>query len=983
MNNTTLSLRALFALAALFFLVEKQAVAQSDIAAFHRCGQTFITWTENPMAQQYRIYRAAQSISATSLGQAQKIATLGQGSGRHITEEWRNNGFYNTVQTRFVIEDLGAELPVGTGLCVWTTQPGEGGAAYYAITRVQDGVEILDIQSGVNSLADPLAEAVAEPCPVKVWQSADGLSAVFTQFVDIKYWNITYEGFAYNYAVMKPQGYNPDFIYPLCFDLHCWGCRYNPTLSGGAPFGLPVILVYPDDPGKTWWFGFSKAHQYRDQWPDANWGLPTEPAVTGPIVNYTEQRVLKIVDDLQLVGGYSFDPNKIYFWGNSMGGTGVLTLGSRYPDIVAAGYCSLPVTNFEVSHWQYDCAVMWGPTWLDLPVEIGGEHADHLFKYTGQSVWDWQNTQKQMRDRMADEMAYLCTAHGDEDIYVEWWNQGQPWYEQMQDSMRRGGSGWTQHMAGHDWMQWRGTGLNWGWLPNTGDQWKWVKNESFPAFSRFSGNSWTNHNINLQWASPANGSFPGTVTDTKNEWSILLELADHPQFASTFNKPLDSAWVDVTPRRLQNFKVETGKNYHWKWSDEATGAILAEGDFQPDGFGLLTVPQVLVKNSVRRLRIAPSGNPPMPCDAPAGFTAVGLSDSTANLSWDETPGAIGYLVSITNSIGGSTASIFTQTQPLLLNNLPPCVDFTATVQVVCSDGETSQPSATASFSTSCTPPPPCEATSSLSMNVLNDSTAALSWAAVAGAQGYLISYSKTGSADTTFLFTAENFLTVEGLEICADYSFSVLTACPNNSVSTDAFTVPISTGCPPQPCEKTTGIVFTDSTANALSLNWTAVAGASSFHVEHRKLGSTDWNLTATNLPALTVSGLDSCTEYEVRVRALCGLNAVGDWSDAFVAKTTNCTSATDEPAMTEAVEIYPNPSNGFVRITVKNNNFGNDAQLFVHDFLGKSCAEVLVRFDSQISVSLELGELPTGVYQLMLKDEAERLFSKKLVVIR
>lgn len=1031
------------------------------------------------MAQQYRIYRHTEVINAGNLSQAQHIVTLGQGSGRHITEEWRNNGFYNTVQTRFVINDLGTELPIGTGLAVWTTQPGEAGGAFYAITRVQDGQEILDLQPGVNTLQNAVSEAVAEPCPVKVWQSADGLSAVFTQFVDIKNWNITYEGFAYNYAVMKPAGYDPAVSYPLCFDLHCWGCRYNPTLAGGSPFGLPVILVYPDDAGKTWWFGFSKTHQYRAQWPDSNWFLPTDPAMSGPIVNYTEQRVLKIIDDLEQVGGYNYDKNKVYFWGNSMGGTGVLTLASRYPEIIAAGYGSLPVTNFEVSHWNYDCAIMWGPTWLDLPVEIGGKHAAHLQKYANQSVWDWQNTQKQMRDRQADEMAFICTAHGDADNYVEWWNQGEPWYTQMQDSMRRGGSGWTQNMGGHDWMGFKGTNLNWGWLPNTGDQWKFKKNESFPAFTRFSGNSWTNHNLNIQYAAPSNGSFPGTITDTQEEWSILLKLADHPGFASTFNKILDSAWVDVTPRRLQNFVVESGKNYRWIWSDEATGAVLSEGIFAPDGFKLLTVPQVLVKNTPRRLRIVHDGILPPICAAPTDFSATGMTDTTALLSWTEVPGAVGYLISVVFPGGQGTVNVFAESHPILMQYLIPCSDFTGSIQAICDGSVISPASATISFSTTCTPPPPCASPTGLSVSNQTDTTAQISWSPVSGAQGYLVSFVKTGFPDTAFVFETNFSTTITGLLPCTNYQVAVQTFCANNELSAASFSIPLMTncppqpcdaptglaavmvddstaqfswqsagggtnlgflvayqivgstdtaqffsgnnstlvsnlapctvyqfsvqnicapgsvsaassspvfttpGCPPQPCEKVSGLAVSDSSKTTVELIWTAVPGAINYFVQHRKLGSTDWiaGVSVQNLTA--ISGLDSCTFYEARVLANCGPTSSGPFSDLINFKTTNCTSKTVDFDQSKEAVVFPNPTNNVVNICVNHSFFSIKSIARLYDFTGKKWMENVVEISDKNCVKMDLVELPTGFYQLILMNEKGGFVSKKIVVVR
>jgi predicted peptidase len=880
----------------LAFFIYTTLQAQTNIQAFHRCGQTFVTWTESPMAQTYRIYRHTQPISLSNLAQAQYLVTLGQGSGRHITEEWRNNGFYTVVQTRFVIQDMGSELADGTGLMPYTTQLGEEGQAYYAVTRVQDGQEILEIQSGINSTQVAVNESVAEPCAVKVWQSQDGLSAVYTQFVDIKNWNITYEGFAYNYAVMKPQGYNPNQQYPMVIDLHCWGCRYNVSTSGGALFGIPVIYVYPDDAGRTWWFGFSKTHQYRPQWPDSNYGIPSQPATSGPIVNYTEQRVWRILDELDQMGGYNYDPNRIYLWGNSMGGSGVVTMASRYPDLIAAGYASIPVTNYQTTHFSNECSVMWGIPALDLPVEIGGKHAQHLTQYSGQSIWDWQNTQLQNQQRMGDEMAYLATAHGDQDIYVEWWTQGEPWYKQMQDSTKRGGSGWTQHNGGHDWMNFKGTNLNWGFLTNQGAQWNFKKNYSFPAFTRFSNNTWSNHNLNIQYACPWNYDFLGQIIDTPQEWSVLLKLADHPSFSSQFNVPLDSAKVDVTPRRLQQFQVTAGASYFWEYKDEITGTKIADGAVTADGFGLITIPNLKLKNQARRLTIKTDGIVVTPtCAAPQNLTAISTQAHDVSLLWSINMDALHQNLRY-RKVGTSSwqsLSLLGNQITTILHNLDSCTMYECQMQAQCVGGILSDFTDILTFSTDCPPPPNCDAPQNLLLVEANESSASLHWTASSDALNHNFQYRKMGSSTWISLALGiGNTTTLVHLDSCSTYECRVQSRCIGSLLSDFTPIFIFHTECPPPPvdCIAPHNLMIAEVTLTTASLTWAANLDAFHQNFQYRKIGEITWqNITLGIENMLLLTNLDTCAHYEVQVQSICVAGLLSDFTP-ILTFATECT---------------------------------------------------------------------------------------------
>ena len=172
----------------------------------------------------------------------------------------------------FIITDLGAPLSDDTGLFVRTVHPDDQGPAYYAVTAVRDGVEDPAIVSGFNATATPVLETLATTRPVEVSEVNDGLGRVYTQFMDYAVWNPTKRGYAYNYAVGLPRGYDRDQAYPIRVQLHAFGDRYHAIPE--TQYNWPAIQVLPDDPrvglpdsksdDPTWWFGFSAVNDYRD-----------------------------------------------------------------------------------------------------------------------------------------------------------------------------------------------------------------------------------------------------------------------------------------------------------------------------------------------------------------------------------------------------------------------------------------------------------------------------------------------------------------------------------------------------------------------------------------------------------------------------------------------------------------------------------------------------------------------------------------------
>lgn len=85
------------------------------------------------------------------------------------------------------------------------------------------------------------------------------------------------------------------------------------------------------------------------------------------------------------------------------------------------------------------------------------------------------------------------------------------------------------------------------------------------------------------------------------------------------------------------------------------------------------------------------------------------------------------------------------------------------------------------------------------------------------------------------------------------------------------------------PCAGTTPTnlsadVVTDVTA---SLSWDAVAGADTYDLRYREIGTASWTTISVAANSTTISGLTQLTDYEVQVRTVCPDNSVSAYSSS------------------------------------------------------------------------------------------------------
>lgn len=611
-------------------------LAASGLQAFHRSGQTFLTWTEDASVagEKYHVYRSTLPITTASLSQAQ-LLTGKWGALDDNTSVHRHAAPDSGVPATFVIQDLGTPLSAEQGLFVFTTPQAQSGTFYYAVTQVTGGTESTSLDPGSNSLLNGIVESTATPQPVLTVSTNAGKGRIYTQYMDYAAWNPTFQGYAYNYSVALPDNYDPSVLWPVKLMPHAYIERFR--MESKAEYGWQSIEVFVDDSGgtaeniQTWWYGFAADHNYQ-----TGGSVPTQ----GVIENFTEQRVLKTLDEV--VANFSADPLRIHSQGHSMGASGSVSLGMRYPDVLAGIYASEPMTDYRSSPlFQSDFTALWGSRESNLPIVNRGTHASHLQKYDGTGVYDWMDHQQQLIARRGEDMAFLMIGHGKADRVIDWATQGQP----IIASLNTARVGFTSEQRGgwdHTWMGY-GQSLDNMFSPAAEglSQWVYPRNRSFLSFTNGTGSgpnvpgsTGTNfYNMQFEWSVPWN-SFHTDMVDTRDRYEVSVRSTTVEQTA------------DITPRKLQVFDVTPGQQVSWQNVNNATGQLLQSGTVTVDADGLVTIPQVrILKDAGNRLTLN-AINPLVPPTMTSPQASTSLQ--TPAFSWSEVRAAASYELWVSN-----------------------------------------------------------------------------------------------------------------------------------------------------------------------------------------------------------------------------------------------------------------------------------------------------------------------------------------------
>jgi len=547
--------------AAAAFAASAAGEQATDLKAFFRDGQTFITWTESGAAK-YHLYRAGRRID--DLKAAERVAVVPPGSAAYALEVKRKvlakAAGKPGYGARYIIRDNpkadpAGMLPAGTGLHVHTAR--EAGEFFYAVTAVgKDGAEDASL-SDANRLAAGVAEKVGPVGAVLVHEAPDvdkkgrtrGVKRVYCHWMDAADWNAEPDGgYAYNFGVGVPAGKKARGV--IMF-LH----GYSGTYGVRGPT-RDLVSITPGDPHQTWFYG------YRD---------PTGKRV----VNYTERRMLMTLDVVVRrlrSEGMTIDTNKVYILGASMGGTGANFLGARYGDVFTACIASLGAVDHNRNG-------KWTPT---AERRLWGKRSENLPTNEGTGVWDHQDLIKWHLANVGAETAFMLDGHGSNDGSIPF-AAVPDYYDALQKAKRPFAAVWGP---------WGHSGIHEPRWPN--HQWwgtfQFNKDESLPAVGWATSNDDPRTkrggqiNTKVEWSARENDFDPKStaddVVDAPDRWACCIRSRAGRQTAS------------ITPRRCRRFKPRPGQKLRWEnlsCADPANPKKVAEGTVTADKHGLVTV----------------------------------------------------------------------------------------------------------------------------------------------------------------------------------------------------------------------------------------------------------------------------------------------------------------------------------------------------------------------------------------------------------
>jgi hypothetical protein len=523
------------------------------LKVFHRAGQTFITFREIGAAPpeeitwgevrgklaesetSYRIYTHDEPITSTNLQRAKRLAEVRPFSGYNLNgrnveyliaqammqpdemgELTRNyNGLIYSWHMdhprmdrypvgRFVIDEHAGPLPPGTGLFV--AHPREPGKRYYAVTSCQAGSENTKDFSTGNSLSKPVAETVGTGEPVC---QGMGLWGPYFDYPGERKVYVQWCGpplaptsMYFNWSVLVP----PDCPERAPVELYFHSGNYS-YAKPGRKLLAHSIQIAPHDFPASGWYGYNDAFG------------TSKPLAAGTVSAHTQRRIVAFLEWAKQK--FAIDPDRII----AVGGDGAAMLAVNYPDIFAY----VVILEFEDKGGVLDseAAEKYAPAW--------GPRSPDIQDDKGRGEWAWADLDKLVLEKRAEDLP-LFVCKGGSWGKVEGWGMGRGrFYSAMHQANQPlyAHWAWGGTLAAPD----KYTGL-WEGLDIT-------RHTPVPAFANSSAD--------------AEGEGKGH-TNTIYRWKDVKDSSDAFEITITGQE----STFDLTPRRLQQFKVRPGEKLKWE-----------------------------------------------------------------------------------------------------------------------------------------------------------------------------------------------------------------------------------------------------------------------------------------------------------------------------------------------------------------------------------------------------------------------------------
>ena len=177
----------------------------------------------------------------------------------------------------------------------------------------------------------------------------------------------------------------------------------------------------------------------------------------------------------------------------------------------------------------------------------------------------------------------------------------------------------------------------------------------------------------------------------------------------------------------------------------------------------------------------------------------------------------------------------------------------------------------------------CPNAFNLKAKSVSDTSADLSWNSFDSITDYTIIFGVNGGLVFDTITTTANTYSVSGLSACTDYIFTVYVNC-DGLISDPSNRVFKTDGC----CEPPAIVNIDSIEATSIHLSWTSVLAAQSYDLSFKAVGGIGWTTINVDSNYYELGGLDSCSDYEVRVATVC-VDSTTDFSQVIAFSTGAC----------------------------------------------------------------------------------------------
>ena len=589
--------------------------AVAGLKAFHRAGQTFLTWAdpadpfddkpvtygqyrdaldklEQERQVRYRVYRHSQPITPANLPQTQFVGEVGPMSqynvhGRSVDEliaqvrrqaiddlnlakKLARDGFgrYNpdmpemaqVAVRRLAIED-GKPLPPKTGLFV--QQAAAAGKAFYAVVAMADGTANCAEVSGVDVVETVGAglPVLQGPAQVTVFFDYPGQRMQYVQWAGPPLANLP--GQYYNWGVFVPRDYAKADRKRLAVYFHDMQQRY---LKPPWPHRRDTVLLSPHDyPFRSFGYGYHEA-------------LGTLRAFDqGQVRPFFARRVDAMLD--WAVANFKADAGSLSCGGAGYwSGTAALQYGLRRPGRIAYVQAD---SNFDPDPKSLPAAIdKEGRTARPLTEAVWGKSEWNVQAEGGKGVWDEMDLPAYVRASKAT-MPFLSLGAGSQ--HQTWKAEAElmkAYMETRNGFMAEFFWGSTAHIH----------------LPVTAESGDlpFEPRTDQPVLACWpKGTGITKDFYEKYFVSGVRGYTSGDRFNTRPRWRCddVVDEADKLELTIFSGNVVyaGSETVETTVRNMKNFKPAAGETVNWK---AGTGDKAQSGQAKVDEQGRIVIPSL-------------------------------------------------------------------------------------------------------------------------------------------------------------------------------------------------------------------------------------------------------------------------------------------------------------------------------------------------------------------------------------------------------